>query len=258
MARRSILLTVAFVIAALGTAMVFLYVQGIEARASEGQDLVEVLTATDVIEAGESVADAQAAGKFAKTDVVREDLVDGALSSTRSIDDQVAIGAIFPGQQVIGQQFGEAGSQATLTIPADKLAISVELTDPARVAGFVNPGSRVAIFASGDPELYKRDGTTQKLSTVTRLLLPDVEVIGVGDTSMSSRTTTTDDGEKTTEQMPRTILTVAVDQEQAERVIFASRNGDLSFALRTPKSKVADNTGVTARDIMPEAFGGLQ
>ena len=40
MARRSILLCVAFVIAALGTAMVILYVQGIEARATEGQALV--------------------------------------------------------------------------------------------------------------------------------------------------------------------------------------------------------------------------
>lgn len=258
MARRSILLGVAFVIAALGTAMVILYVQGIEARATEGQALVEVLTATDVIKGGESVADAQAAGKFEKTQVVREDMVEGALSSTSSIDDQVAIGTIFPGQQVIGQQFGDPGSQETLTIPADKLAISVELTDPARVAGFVNPGSRVAIFASGDPELYKSDGTTQKLSTVTRLLLPDVEVIGVGHTSMSSKTTTSEDGEKTTEEIPRTILTVAVDQEQAERVIFAGRNGDLSFALRTSKSKVTDNVGVTASDIMPEAFRGLR
>ena len=59
MARRSILLCVAFVIAALGTAMVILYVQGIEARATEGQALVEVLTATDVIKGGESVADAR-------------------------------------------------------------------------------------------------------------------------------------------------------------------------------------------------------
>ena len=93
------------------------------------------------------MADAQAAGKFEKTDVVREDMVEGALSSTSSIDDEVAIATIYPGQQVIGQQFGQ--DPETLTIPADKLAISVELTDPARVAGFVNPGSQVAIFASG-------------------------------------------------------------------------------------------------------------
>ncbi len=258
MARRSILLGVAFTIAALGTALMIMYVQGIEARATEGQARVAVLTASDVIDVGESVADAQAAGKFEKTEVVREDMVEGALSSTASIDDQVALGTIYPGQQVIGQQFGDPGSEETLTIPDDKLAISVELTDPARVAGFVNPGSEVAIFASADPELYKPDGSTVKLSPVTRLLLPEVMVIGVGDTSLTAKTTTNDDGEQTTEQIPRTILTVAVTQEQAERIIYASRNGDLSFALRSEKSKAVDNPGVTARDIMPETFGAVR
>ncbi|GAA2150405.1 hypothetical protein GCM10009844_31300 [Nocardioides koreensis] len=257
MARRSILLSVAFAIAALGTAMIILYVQGVDARATEGQQRVAVLTATDVIEPGESVADAQAAGKLEKSEVVRDDMVEGALSSTTSIDDKVALGTIYPGQQIMGQQFGSPGSEDTLTIPDDKLAVSVELTDPARVAGFVNPGSQVAIFASGDPELYKADGTTQKLSPYTRILLTSVEVIGVGDTSMSSRTTT-EDGKETTEQIPRTILTVAVSQEQAERLIYASRNGDLAFALRTDKSKATDNPGVTARDIMPEVFGGAR
>jgi pilus assembly protein CpaB len=258
MARRSILLSVAFAIAALGTAMIILYVQGVDARATEGQQRVEVLTATDVIDTGESVADAQAAGKLEKTEVVRDDMIEGALSSTSAIDDKVALGTIYPGQQIIGQQFGAPGSEETLTIPDDKLAVSVELTDPARVAGFVNPGSQVAIFASGDPEVYKPDGTTQKLAPYTRILLTSVEVIGVGDTSMSSRTTTDDEGKQTTEQIPRTILTVAVTQEQAERLIYASRNGDLSFALRTDKSKATDNPGVTARDIMPEVFGGAR
>jgi pilus assembly protein CpaB len=255
MARRTILLCVAFLIAALGTTMVVLYVQGIDARATEGQELVEVLTATDVIDPGESVADAQAAGKFEKTEVVRDDLTEGALSSTSAIDGKVALGTIYPGQQVIAQQFGKAGSEETLTIPEDKLAVSVELTDPARVAGFVTPGSHVAIFVSADPELYNPDGTTQKLPQYTRLLLPDVEVIGVGTTSVTARTTKDDDGE-TTEQVPRTILTVAVNQDQAQRLIFAARNGDVSFALRTAKSRVTDGPGITASDVMPEPFRG--
>src|SRR6478735_846870 len=164
MARRSILLTVAFAIAALGTAMIIMYIQGIDARAADGQTRVQVLTATDVIAAGESVADAQAAGKFEKTEVVRADMVDGALSSTASIDNQVALGTIYPGQQIMGQQF-------------------------------VKPGSEVAIFAAADPEIYKPDGTTQKLAPYTRILLPAVQVIGVGDTSVTSRTTTDGNGQ---------------------------------------------------------------
>jgi pilus assembly protein CpaB len=256
MARRSILLGVAFAIAALGTALIILYVQGINDRATAGQERVEVLTATDTIDAGESVADAEAAGKLEKTEVVRDDVVDGALSSTSSIDDKVAISTIYAGQQIMGQQFGKPGSEESLTIPDDKLAVSVELTDPERVAGFVNPGSWVAVFASADPELYKPDGSTQKLPQITKMLLPKVQVIGVGDTSVSQRTTTNGDGKQTTEQIPRTILTLAVDQGQAERVIYAARNGDLAFALRTDKSRVVESPGITANDVIPESFRG--
>lgn len=256
MARRSVLLTVAALIAALGTAMIVMYVQGISARANEGKELVRVLTATEVIDPGESMSEAQAAGKIESTEIVRESAVNGALSSAESIEDKVALGTIYPGEQIISQKFGDSGSQEGLSIPDNKLAISVELTDPARVAGFVNPGSQVAIFASADPELIKEDGTKQELSTYTRLLLPKVQVIGVGTTTVQERTTTTEDGEQTTEQVPRTILTVAVDQEEAEKTIFASRNGDLSFALLSDRSAVKDNPGVTAADIMPEVFRG--
>ena len=258
MARRSVLLTVALLIAALGTAMIIMYVQGINARAVEGQDLVRVLTATEMIESGETMSEAQADGKVAASDIVRDDVVEGALSSATSVADKVALSTIYPGEQIISQKFGDAGSQETLTIPDDKLAVSVELTDPARVAGFVNPGSMVAIFTSADPEVIKTDGETQQLSTYTRLLLPQVQVIGVGTTSVQSRTTTTEDGEQTTEEVPRTILTIAVDQEQAEKIIFAGRNSDLSFALLSENSKVAENEGVTASDIMPEVFRGIK
>ena len=257
MARRSMLLGVAVVVAALGTLLMVLYVRGIEARAAEGQEQVRVLTATELIEPGESVADAESAGKFERTDVVRDDMVDGALTSTTSIAGLTATDTIYPGQQVVPAQFGSESDSRALEIPKDKLAVSVELTDPARVAGFVSPGSEVAIFVSADPELYKADGTTQKLSPLTRLLLSKVQVIGVGDTTMSARTTKTREGE-TTEQIPRTILTVAVDQEQAQRLIYASRNGDLAFALRTDSSETVDGPGVTAKDIMPEAFGGVR
>ena len=82
MARRSVLLLVAALIALAGTAMIVLYVQGIDARATKDQELVEVLVATETIDTGETVADAQEAGKIEKAEVRRADLVDGSLSST--------------------------------------------------------------------------------------------------------------------------------------------------------------------------------
>ncbi len=254
MARRSVLLLVAALIALAGTAMIVLYVQGIDARATKDQELVEVLVATATVDPGETVAAAQEAGKFEKSEVRRADLVDGGLSSTSSIADLVATGTIYPGEQLIAQKFGSLGDTQSLVIPDDNIAISVELTDTARVSGFVNPGSTVAIFVSGEPTATLPDGTEKTFSSYTRLLLPEVQVIAVGATSTTSKTTTDETGASTVEQLPKTILTVAVTQKQAEKIIYAARNGELAFALLTENSAVRDEPGVTAVDIMPEPF----
>ncbi|WP_243056352.1 Flp pilus assembly protein CpaB [Nocardioides sp. SR21] len=257
MARRSLLLLVAIVTAALGATMLVVYVQGADARAADGQERVTVLVATESVEPGETVQHAIDAGKFDEREVAQDDLSAQALTSTDGLDGLVAIGRIYPGQQLIAAQFGDPGSEEVLGIPDELMAISVELTDPERVAGFVQPGSWVAIFMSGDPELYLKDGTTRKLAPLTRLMLPKVQVLGVGTTSVTSRTTTEDDGTETTQEVPRTILTIAVNQAQAEEVIYASRNGDLTFALRTDKTRVVDRPGVTAGDIAPEILRGV-
>jgi pilus assembly protein CpaB len=254
MARRSVLLSVAIVIALLGTALIVLYVQGIDKRAAEGQELVEVLAATDTIDPGETVAAAMEAGKFEKRQIRRDDMVEGALSSTGSISDLVSLSSIYAGEQVIARKFGTLSDTDGLIIPDDKVAISVELSDPARVAGFVNPGSDVAIFLSADPIRKMPDGSEEVLPPYTRLLLPKVQVIGVGTSSISAKTTTTDEGAQIVEEVPRAILTLAVDQKQAEKIIYAARNAEISFALLSDDSKVTEGAGVTATDLMPEIF----
>lgn len=250
MARRSVLLAVAVLIALIGTAVIVLYVQGIDKRATEGQELVTVLIATEQIEAGEPVATAQEAGKFDTKEVRRDDVVDGALSSTSSITDLVATGTIYPGEQLIAKKFGTLGDTDSLVIPEDKMAVSVELTDFERVAGFVNPGNDVSVFVTLTP-----NGAAA--NPVTRIVLPRSPVLGVGTTSVTSRTTQTDDGDTATEEVARTILTLAVTQDEAEKLVLADRAGDLNFALLTDDSKTADNDGAYMKDLFPEVFQGV-
>ena len=257
MARRSALLIAAVLIAALGTAMILLYVQGIDDRATQGQELVEVLTATETIEAGETVAAAQEAGKIDTKQVRREDVVDGALDSTEVISDLVATGTIFPGEQIIPDRFGTLGDVGTLVIPDDKMAISVELTDFERVAGFVNPGSEVAIFGTAAaPVRILPDGTEEAQTSVTRIILARVPVVGVGTTSVGSRTVTTEEGAQVTESVPRTILTLAVSQDEAERLILADRTIDLTFALLGDETESTNQPGANPVDILPETYRG--
>lgn len=245
MGRRTVLLVVAALIAALGTSLVFLYVRGVDARAAQNYDAVQVLQAVEQINAGESLGEAQAAGKIQMGAVARSQVLDGAATSVGDMADQVALTTVYPGEQILGSKFGSqaAAENQTLQIPKGKMAISINLTDPARVAGFVTPGSEVAIFSSAD------EGALGNAEPTTRLLLPRVPVIGVGTTTVVSTTRTESDGAQTKEELPRTLMTLAVDQDDAEKIIFAARNSEVSFALLTKKSNVSPGAGVTSRNV---------
>lgn len=235
MDRRKALLVVAAVIAALGTLLVFLYVRGADNRADERYEAVQVLRVVKPITPGETAEAAQAAGKIETSSVAQKDLLPDALTGIEPIAGQVAVTAIYPGEQLISSKFGASGAATGLTIPKGKIAISVNLTDPARVAGFVNPGDKVAIFMSGS-------GGGGNFS---RLLMGNVQVIGAGTTTMVATTTTDPTGAQTTDQLPKTLLTLAVTQDEAERVLYASTNGELSFGLLNADSQLAASKGIT-------------
>ena len=242
MDRRKILLLAAVIVAALGTSLVFAYVQGADSRAEQRFETVKVLRAIAVIEPGENIDEAFANGKLALQPVAQQDLLPNAVSSTESLTGLVATTRIYVGEQIIPDKFGgESEAASPLQIPKGQLAISVNLTDPARVAGFVNPGSEVAVFLNGS------NATSGE--PFTRVLLPRVTVLGVGSTTPTTTTTTTTDGQQTTEQLPRTLLTLALDQRDAQRILFAVGNGELAFALLTGNSSVKPDSGVTAADL---------
>jgi pilus assembly protein CpaB len=243
MDRRRILLLIAAVVAALGTLLVFLYVRTADNRAAASVDAVQVLTATQPIAIGESYDAAVAAGKIAPTGVARSQLLEGVQTSPDALNGQVALQGILPGEQIVAAKFGTnvADVVSPLGIPDNKMAISVNLTDPDRVAGFVNPGSEVAIFITGGGDAEQR----------TKLLLQRVTVLGVGSTTPVTTTTTAQDGTQVAEQLPRTLLTLALDQEEAQQVILASKTLNLTFALLTKESKVTDVPETTSGELLP-------
>jgi len=236
MGRRTILLIVAALIAALGSAMVFLYVQGADERAQEAQAPVEVLKAVAQINPGETLDQAQAAGKLELGAVPREQVLPGAVNSVEGIGTQVALSTVFPNEQIMTGKFGSPGDQEVLTLPDGNIAISVTLSDTGRVAGFVVPGDEVAIFLNGDI------GGGQ---AGVRLLLPRVKVIAVGTTTVISTTTTNPEGAQTTEQLPKTLFTLAATQPEAEKIMLAATTGELSFGYLNDKSEVRPGPGTT-------------
>ncbi len=235
MGRRTILLITAALIAVLGSGMVYLYVRSADERAQQAQEPVEVLVAVAQIEPGETLAQAQAAGKLQLGSVPREQVLDGAMNSVGESGGLVALTRVFPKEQITTSKFGAPGEQDTLTIPDGQFAMSVSLSDTGRVAGFVSPGSEVAVFMNGPVGRDGEDGS--------RLLLPKVQVIAIGQTTLAS--STAPEGGGNAESLPRTLITLAVDQEQAQQLMFASRVGELSFALLNEKSEVSQGPATT-------------
>ena len=235
MGRRTILLIAAFVVAALGTALVFMYANRADERAQAGAEQVEVLVATAGIAAGTAGSAVAESGTVELKTLPAASVPPGALSDLTPVTDLITITSIFPGQVLIQPMFGtQQETSGGLTLPEGKVAVAISMGDPQRVAGFVNPGSEVAIFRTGPLPAAAGQGEDQQ---GTNVLLDRVQVIAVGPTTISSTTTTA--GETTnTEEIPTAILTLALDQEQAQKVILSTTDGAMYFALLDENSKV--------------------
>jgi pilus assembly protein CpaB len=193
--------------------------------------------ATAPIAAGTTAQEASDAGALDRRAFLRQSL-EGlpALSDISGIADQVARAPIAAGEPILESQFGRESQTGSLVIPREKMAVSVELTDPARVAGFVEPGSKVAIFTTSG------DGQTG----TTRLLLSDIEVLAAGQTTSAPAGSES----APTEDLPKALLTLAVDQVEAQKVVYASQNGQLYFALLREDSLVSDtDPGTTSNNL---------
>jgi pilus assembly protein CpaB len=238
MGRRTVLLVAAVVVAALGVTLVFLYVSGIQRRANNDAQLVKVLVASKLVSPGTTAADAQSSGAFVQKEIPSGFFPDGGLSTVEPISSEVALAPIYPGQQVLAQMFGQPSQTSALSIPKGELAVAVQLGDPNRVAGFVVPGSQVAVFAT-------MRGTGDEK---TQLLLDRVSVIGVGPTTTTT-TTTQDQSGSTTEEIPNAILTLALKQSQAQKIIFAQSQGELYFGLLSPDSRLGSLAATTSGNL---------
>ncbi|HEY2878183.1 Flp pilus assembly protein CpaB [Nocardioides sp.] len=256
MDRRRLLLILAVFVAVMGTALVFLYVQGADKRANNKFDNVSVLKATQDIAAGENYDQALTAGKISLQPVPQNQLTSGYQTTTTALKGKIASVPIFAGQQIIESQFGNtvAATSSTLAIPKGMIAISVNLTDPDRVAGNIQNGSAVAIFVTGQLTNGTTGASTGGDIQSTRLLLPKVTVLNVGSPQPPTTSTSTDEsGVQTTETLPRTLLTIAVSQKDAQKVIVASKALDLTFGLLTPDSNVKSAAGTST--LVQSLFG---
>jgi pilus assembly protein CpaB len=257
MTRRIGLLAASLLVALLGTAAVFSYVSRVEARALSDAEPVEVLVATQRIPAGTSPS-AAVKGKLVElTSMPRRSVPEGALADVGAVGDQTLVSDVYAGEVLLKAKFADQRARTgELVIPKDKIAMSVELGDPQRVAGFVVPGSEVAVFATVDKASASVSASvtqTENAATAdvqaqgddkfTQILLPRTSVIAVGPSTL--RPQSEKKGEDDNDVVAKAVLTLAVTQAEAERLVHSVQTGDLYFGLLSASSKTEPSTGVS-------------
>jgi pilus assembly protein CpaB len=233
MGRRTLLLIASILVAALGTALIWLYVQGADSRAQAGEVQVQVYVAVRGVSAGDPVDSSIAARKTFPQSVAA---AFGSDRVTRPTDiTGFAKTDIVPNMPLLKGQFT---SQQTSPAPAvalakSEVAMQLTLPDPQRLAGLLQPGSRIRVYAP------MTDGSKKGVG----VLFQNVRVLTSGPA------TNTATGTKT--NVPQAIVTLALNNQQARALAFAETSaggagGSLWFALLPSGNVDDDNSGLTA------------
>jgi pilus assembly protein CpaB len=251
MGRRTLLLIASILIAAVGTALIGLYVRGADDRAQQTEGTFPTLVATKEIPPNTSIEAAVSSMELKPVPGrMAEGGYQGSGASAAILGEQkgkVTTETIYPEQTVLKSMFGAAGVVSGNGITKER-AVSVELTDPARVAGVLAPGSNVTIYLLPDPDdnddlkqpyVITKNGTVVLTPSIKMpIVLQNARVLGIGNQRLGASSTATNaDGTATeTDNVPRTIVTLDLSAEEATKVVSAQNYGELYFAVNKGSS----------------------
>jgi pilus assembly protein CpaB len=251
MNRRVMGILLALVLAVIGTGAVLLYVKLAQNRVSSGQQAVRVLVAADRIPAGTSGERIRLAELVEEIVMPAGSVPDDALSDLPAeLDALVVTSDIQRRQLLLRGQFDAATKiSGGLNVPEKMLGVSVKLEVEEEVGGFIRPGSQVAVFGTYELHDKKFKDETGENNKVTRLVLPRTEVLAVGAYGEDGVTSAqpTEEGQEGNVTL---IVTVSVNQADAERLIHSARIGELYAALLTDTSQVQPGPGVDNRSVL--------
>jgi pilus assembly protein CpaB len=245
----------AVLLVALGTFALVKYVSTAEDRALAGEELVDVLVVSAPVPAGTPANELQQYLRIESVPVKVQ--TGGALASLSEADGMVTTVDLVQGEQLTASRLVDATEfnalQArvgrgggSVAVPEGLLEITIPL-DPIRaVGGTVRPGDLVGLIASfadfrgGE---VGPDGQPVAGDNVSGFLLHKLLVTNVqGAPVPEMQTASTEDRAPT--PVGQLYVTLATDAAGAERIVYASRNGDIWLAVEPAE---ADESGTSVQ-----------
>lgn len=237
--KRSVALMAALALAALATTALVSYVRGLENRAYQGAQTVEVLTAKADIPANTPIEVALQNGLIERTLLPRKALAVGAITSLADVQGKVASVALVKGEQLVAARFVAPEDTGTiLPIPAGHQAMTLSVSVPHGVGGFIVPGNHVSLIGRFDLPAKKFATAGISDPKEARFLLQDIEVLAVNqDVAARQAPATEEEANAAKQQGNELLLTLAVTPKDAERVAYAAFGGDTLWITLLPKGQ---------------------
>jgi pilus assembly protein CpaB len=236
----------AIVLAIVGAMLVFSYAQGADQRAVKNLDPVPVLVVTKAIPAGTPVESMTAS--VATEQLPGSAVSDSAIESLDGSKGKVAAVDLVPGEQLVKERLiapAELEVQGSVKIPAGLQEVSFQLEPDRVVGGRLAPGEYVGIFVSLDEGGLEDKAVkeTTKL-TVRKALVTAVQrapqpapKTAPAPTASASAPASNADPRDTTLPEGSLMLTVAVSDSDAAKIVFAAEYGKMWLSKQPLNAK---------------------
>jgi pilus assembly protein CpaB len=153
----------------------------------------------------------------------------GAFSDPAKVVGRGAVLPIAKGDFILPSKLAalNAGGGLPSLIPPGMRAVSVRVNDVVSVAGFVQPGTRVDVLATGN----QGGGNDRQTTTV----LENVAVIAVGKSL----------DRNASEAQTAPVITLLVSPDDAQKLALVSQEGRIQLSLRNPLDTKKGGIGAT-------------
>ena len=176
-------ITIAVVLALVAALLTMFYTTNFQRNVRADETNVPVFVAVRDIPAGTSGADVERKGLLKKSEVVRRNVVPGAISKPSEVADLVTTQPIYAGEQVSTRRFAtpsQRGIRSQLT--GVQRAIAIPGDEHQLLAGTLRPGDKVDLVATFGVKIVN-SGEENKF---TRIVLRDIEVLRAPNNAAAS------------------------------------------------------------------------
>jgi pilus assembly protein CpaB len=238
MRRRLLAASAALVLFVLGAVVLLAYVRGADARAFAGAQPVQVLVVDQLVPAGtpgDGLAD------FVRLETVpAKAAVTGRVTDLSELAGLVATADLEPGEQLLASRFENPDDRqlpGTVAVPEGLQEVSILLEPQRAVGGRLAAGDTVGVYLSMAD--LKQTHVVMHRALVTQVQGAPAAPAPSGDGAVDPASSSAPAGSL--------MVTLAVDSQDAETVVFGAEHGSLWLSLE-PEGAQTGGTRVVAPD----------